>query len=155
MEKGPQSAQDEGTKNPTANISVTVFQSHTHKTHRKKNIHFHKPAWTNAPAIRFPIYPPVGAEALKMPKLIFLNFPGGQVIAIKATIFGIISAPPIPDKARTVINPAKVEMNPLIVVQMQNHIPPRRRMFLWPNTAPILPLIKTNVPWVRLGKVEY
>jgi hypothetical protein len=89
-----------------------------------------------------------------MPKLIFLNFPGGQVITIKATLFGIISAPPIPDKARAVINPAKVGMKPLTAVQMQNQIPPRIRMFLWPYTAPSLPLIKTNVPWVRLGKVE-
>lgn len=89
-----------------------------------------------------------------MPKLIFLNFPGGQVIAIKATILGIINAPPIPDKARTVINPAKVGMNPLTVVQMQNQIPPRSRMFLWPYTAPSLPLIKTNVPWVRLSRED-
>jgi hypothetical protein len=89
-----------------------------------------------------------------MPKLIFLNFPGGQVIAIKATMFGIISAPPMPDKARTVINPAKVGMNPLTVVQMQNQIPPSSKMFLWPYTAPSRPLIKTNVPWVRLSRDE-
>jgi hypothetical protein len=76
-------------------------------------------------------------------------------MAIKATMLGIINAPPIPDKARTVMNPPKVGTNPLTVVQTQNQTPPRSKIFLWPYTAPSLPLIKTNVPWVRLGKSEY
>jgi hypothetical protein len=43
----------------------------------------------------------------------FLNFPGRQVMAIKATMLGIINAPPVPDKAGTVINPAKGGNEPI------------------------------------------
>ena len=54
------------------------------------------------------------------------------MIPISATTFGMISAPPMPDKARTSTKPAKEEIKPLIVVKTRNQSPPMSRMFVCP-----------------------
>jgi hypothetical protein len=77
--------------------------------------------------------PPTGAAKLNKPRVIFLIFPGGKVIPIIATIFGITKAAPIPlkalDMAKVMILPVQ---KPLTSDQRVHHAPPTSTVFLWP-----------------------
>lgn len=108
----------------------------------------------NPPVTRAPSQPPIGADAPKKAKLRFLAKPGGFVIPIMATAFGIINAPPMPDIARIVLKATKLLQNPHTNVNTMRTRLPTISMFLCPYTAPKRPLMRTKVPCVRLIHVN-
>src|SRR5688572_11729396 len=81
----------------------------------------------------------------------FRSLPGGMAVLIRATALGMINAPPMPDRARAMLNETKLVQNPLPRVQMTNHTAPVIKTCLWPYTAPRRPLTRTKVPCVKLN----
>lgn len=124
------------------------------KTHMNTKNHFHFVFSRNAPRNKAPKYPPMGADAPNSPRLRLRTLPGGFVVAIIATALGMIAAPPTPDKALMQTKAKKLLQNALIKVQMASQTPPSKSSRRWPSTSPRRPLIKTNVPWVKLLSVS-
>ena len=118
------------------------------------NIQRRELPWMKAPTMMAPRYPPIGAEAPKKARLRFRTNPGGFVMPIMATALGMMKAPPIPDTARRTLNAMKSSQNPQPKLKVTSTRHPSSSMFLCPYTAPIRPLIRTNVPCVRLTACE-
>lgn len=109
----------------------------------------------NNPIITRPMAPPTGAPNPKDPKLRFRIFPGGNVVPMIATQFGITNAAPIPLMALAI---EKIMISCVQKPLMSDHIihqaPPQSSTFLCPYTAPIRPLTRTKAPCVRLYVLE-
>jgi hypothetical protein len=121
------------------------------ETYIAKKNHLHAANLTNIPMKKAPRVPPTGQPNPKKPRVKFLILPGGNVIPIIATIFGITNAAPMPVNALAMAKVMRLSVQkPLITDQTIHHAPPTSRTFLWPYTAPMRPLMRTNAPWVSL-----
>lgn len=123
-----------------------ILNIRDHCAYMMKNIQLQLRNCTITPARMLPRQPAIGALAPKNPRERFRILPGGHVIPIIATAFGIMSAPPIPDNARTILKAIKLSQKPLTSEQAVSQASPMSRIFLWLYTSPSLPLTRTNVP---------
>lgn len=104
----------------------------------KMNNHFQGVNSAKRPAKRAPTQPPIGAPALKRPRLKFRFLPGGNVVPMTATAFGTIMAPPTPDKPLIRLNAIKLLQKALTKVHRTHHPAPASRIFLWPYIYPLV-----------------
>ena len=88
---------------------------------------------------RDPPTAPTGAIAPKSPMARFRFFPGGNVIPSKATMFGTIKPPPMPQSALMMQMETRLLENPPQRAQRTHHMQPTVNITLWPNTAPRRP----------------
>src|ERR1700761_9148803 len=91
---------------------------------------------------------PTGAIAPNKAMAVFLFLPGGNVMPNRATAFGGMNPPPIPDRPRKTHRVIRFGANLVTGCQRSHHPHAAIRTLLWPKTAPRRPPISTNVPCV-------
>jgi hypothetical protein len=107
------------------------MQSQVHVlTHTEKKNHFHSTHSINIPITTHPNVPPTGAPNPNNPTVKFLMRPGGKVIPLMATTFGITSAAPMPLIALAMEKDMMLEVQKPYMRDQRIHHPPPNRMFL-------------------------
>jgi hypothetical protein len=102
-------------------------------TNIEKKNHLHSANSIKTPMKNAPSAPPMGHPNPKKPRAKFLILPGGKVIPMMATIFGITNAAPTPAKALAIAKVTRLRVQkPLITDQRTHQAPPRFTIFLCP-----------------------
>lgn len=135
-------------------LASNIIMTRGTATHMIINSHGHPTSSKKTPISTPPSVPPIGGAEAKKLMVMFLERPGGTMVVMVATAFGMNIPAPMPVRARTATKESYVRQKALPKLEMAKSRVPMRMRRWWPKMAPRRPVMRTKAPCVSLGVCE-